>query len=886
VATKSAPRSVATASRLSRLLHPKAVSPTPEDMEAAKNDALLQLKIGRTAHHYTVIISIALLADGFLALYLIPNIGSLTTPKNAGLLTLFIPLAGGLALAFLALSLKWSAWRLWPWELHFALTVGAVIADVGIAYLWFASLFNYGPTGGWNLIPWFFAVTLVAIGLPLVALAMTWSGWPRRKIISVVSAVAPIGLAFLLYLPPGNAQSTATALAATLFVSAALYQTAGSFLHLIASGTSVHEREVTSVGQGRMVLVAQDLQNRTEALQFRETAVGKREVDSEYREANLMRQRAALEEAHRQLGAMEADVTERGQSLVKERETWAGEVAEAAALRRQAEDREANLKLREQEVARRLPLLTEREQGLIKRESESTRKELTLSQRETELKRHTDGLGELETRLAGTRQELERRAAEVIRKESDLKGRESLIGTSHTERGAATTRVAAISDRESKLQQLKLKIDEQTSDLSRKEKAVDLMLRDAKSRELQLQKRMDEIARREGELSLRETTVRPKIELADERQKHLDELLQQYEARMGEADRRTLDLSGRSEEIAQRQTSISGREKTLKERETQLGEERIALDRAQQDLIDRERLIAVRETEVSLRASGPHPTRSEMGLGASLAGTASASIAAIGISDGTATAHSATAKVPKGGSTGIARLDGLLKNGIGPHGQVLLAGPPFMGKEIVLYNFLVEGLRQGESIVILTATRTPSELSQELGVVLPQLKEYEQKGRVAWVDASTPAPTGSTSGNILTVKGPDDLAGILSALVKASNQIAPAAEQKWRLGFLGLSACLAHRDPPEGYRFFQNLVGILKPRACRAMYTVDAGTITDAQIETIQTRMDGMIRFKEDRGRTSLSVQGFGDVETRNWVEYRATNRTLLIGSFTLERIR
>jgi hypothetical protein len=50
--------------------------------------------------------------------------------------------------------------------------------------------------------------------------------------------------------------------------------------------------------------------------------------------------------------------------------------------------------------------------------------------------------------------------------------------------------------------------------------------------------------------------------------------------------------------------------------------------------------------------------------------------------------------------------------------------------------------------------------------------------------------------------------------------------------------------------------------------------------------MDGALVFRQERDRSFLSVKGFGDVATRDWVEVRATRRNLIVGSFALERIR
>jgi len=46
------------------------------------------------------------------------------------------------------------------------------------------------------------------------------------------------------------------------------------------------------------------------------------------------------------------------------------------------------------------------------------------------------------------------------------------------------------------------------------------------------------------------------------------------------------------------------------------------------------------------------------------------------------------------------------------------------------------------------------------------------------------------------------------------------------------------------------------------------------------------LQFKTDKQKTLISVQGVGDVQTRDWIEYKHTNKALMIGAFSLERIR
>ena len=234
---------------------------------------------------------------------------------------------------------------------------------------------------------------------------------------------------------------------------------------------------------------------------------------------------------------------------------------------------------------------------------------------------------------------------------------------------------------------------------------------------------------------------------------------------------------------------------------------------------------------------------------------------------------------------GTPRLDDLLLGGLPPKSHTALVGPAFVGKEIALFAFVAEGLKRSEPIILVTASRSVPEISENLGVVLPQFHEYEQLGSVTWVDASgTPATPGA---HVLVAKSSDDRAGILTSLAEGAKRTEEAAKgSPFRVGFFGLSAVLAHGDERSGFSFLQNVVAILKTKSALAMYALEAGALTEAQVESLLGRMDGAILFRQDRDRTFLSVKGFGDVATREWIEVRSTSRALVIGSFALERIR
>ncbi|MCI4322291.1 MAG: hypothetical protein L3K05_08320, partial [Thermoplasmata archaeon] len=73
--------------------------PSPEDLDLVKDDALLQLRIGRSAHYYAVFVAIALLFDAFLVLFVQPTVGGAVPSRFRNLAFLAPPLFAGLFLA-------------------------------------------------------------------------------------------------------------------------------------------------------------------------------------------------------------------------------------------------------------------------------------------------------------------------------------------------------------------------------------------------------------------------------------------------------------------------------------------------------------------------------------------------------------------------------------------------------------------------------------------------------------------------------------------------------------------------------------------------------------------------------------------------------------------
>ncbi len=891
----------------------RSVGVRSEDLALAEKDALLQLKIGRSAHLYAIGVSAALAFAGILLLLLFPqSLNPLSTVRGAryvvGTFYLLIPLLGGLAAASIGLATKWEAFQLWPWEPHFATTVGALGLNVALAAVYALRVLGAGPLATAALFPWFLPLTFLGIGLAFVGLALTWSPWDGRHAASGLAALLPLATTLLVYFPPSTTAGPAEATAVALVVSALLYQTSGSLLHLVSSGTPSHERALSVSGQNRIVRLAAEVREKEQALLFRETAVVRREADVENAEASVRRQKQVLTEARQDLDDTDRQVASRSNdAAVKEREL-AGRAAEIDDRTRRLADREKNLLLREQELTRQAPLAVTKEQRLAQKEGDLARRDAELAAREQEITQRTAALPQQEARLESRRKEIDAKTSELLQREAEIASRE-VPGKPTSAGGGGVARSADASvPRDAQLRQLKAALDEQNANLGRRAKEIAEREAAYAATVKKTAERAAAVAAGEAALRHRETDLADRLKEADARKATYDAAARDYQGRLEEFGRQQVDTAKKGADVDRTLKSLSSREKTVTDREKAARAATEELERREQEILARERTVAAGEAELSLRrqefaragVEGPIATSSaatEAGAGRP-GGVRIASVPPR--APGAATNRpTAPVSAPSTGDTleaksgrrypdrvpsGTPRLDDLLLGGLPPRSHGVLLGDAFVGKEVVLYSFLAEGLKRGEKVTIITAARSAEEVAQNVGVVLPQFLEFEQLGKVTWIDASGSGTT-STPHRIV-VKGPDDREGILTNLVQAAKVMGESRAAGSRVGFLGLSAVLAHTDERASLSFLQNVVGILKPRPALALYALEAGALTEAAVEALLGRMDGAIVFRQDRDRTYLSVRGFGDAETRDWVECRATNRALIVGSLALERIR
>ena len=236
--------------------------------------------------------------------------------------------------------------------------------------------------------------------------------------------------------------------------------------------------------------------------------------------------------------------------------------------------------------------------------------------------------------------------------------------------------------------------------------------------------------------------------------------------------------------------------------------------------------------------------------------------------------------------TGNARFDDLLLGGIPFGSNVLIHGPPFVGKEIMMAQFVAEGLKKGVPAIWVITDKTARDTRTDMESVLSGYEEYEHRGLVRYVDAYSKS-MGEVTDDPYTsyIDEPTDHDMIMEATEKIAKEFREK-HKYYRLAFRSLSTLIAYSDPTTAFRFLSPFCGRRKRDGAVSMYSIEKGVHGEQEIQMLGSIMDGMIDFKLDQLKNFFSVQGVCDVQSRSYIRYTVGKHGLSIGSFSLDHIR
>jgi KaiC/GvpD/RAD55 family RecA-like ATPase/uncharacterized protein (DUF3084 family) len=418
----------------------------------------------------------------------------------------------------------------------------------------------------------------------------------------------------------------------------------------------------------------------------------------------------------------------------------------------------------------------------------------------------------------------------------------------------------------------KLKIENKELDLELKQKGEEMQVIYQKSGDGKinegLKSRLHDLQRIERELALRNEELgimKEKMMAKDEEMKNLKEPMKFKED----------ELLRREEEMLHRERLMEEQLKRFEQMKAEMGSQdeydlKKRLEQLQAEVTAKEEQIKAKEKFISAK---------EEDLRVREQGVISTEI------DKREEERTLEFKIEKV-KTGTGRLDDLLMGGLPFGTNVLVYGPPFMGKEVLVNNFVFEGLAKGIPVIFVVTDKTPAEIRDEMHFVRSGFEEYEKLGLVKFVDSYSRS-MGDTSKdeNVIYVDAPTDFQGIQNGVEEASKALMEK-HKYYRFVFRSISTMIAYLDPATAFRFLNPIVGRRKRDKAVSMYLIEKGMHGDQEIQMVGSLMDGMIELKVENLNTFLCVKGIGDVQSRAWIRYTSTKSAVNIGSFALDHIR
>ncbi len=203
----------------------------------------------------------------------------------------------------------------------------------------------------------------------------------------------------------------------------------------------------------------------------------------------------------------------------------------------------------------------------------------------------------------------------------------------------------------------------------------------------------------------------------------------------------------------------------------------------------------------------------------------------------------------------------------GPGTNVLLAGPPLIGKYDLMLETLAHGTERDEGSVVV-ATR-----DDERAV----LEDYERvspgfdRSRVGIVECVSGQRGEGTEyeGEALVrrASSPADLTGVGIGASELMNDLYEGGASGIRLGIDSLSTLLLYTEFDRLARFLHVLSGRVDRADGIGVFVINPNSLDAAQFDQLKTLFDGLVELRERDGRREIRVRGLPD-HSPEWRPY------------------
>ena len=240
-------------------------------------------------------------------------------------------------------------------------------------------------------------------------------------------------------------------------------------------------------------------------------------------------------------------------------------------------------------------------------------------------------------------------------------------------------------------------------------------------------------------------------------------------------------------------------------------------------------------------------------------------------------------------STGVPRLDQMVHGGLQVGFQLLLKGPAFCGKEVLMDHMMASALRNGFPVIYVSSNRAMKDVMKGIIIQVPDFKKFNMEGKVRMFDLFSKHDQEHVlkeGHRIFNIEKPEDFKRFRSDLMQVQENLV----KEYGGGVIlinSLSPLVTQVDQAELMKFLQMLIARSKGYRFTNITDLASGIHSENIENSVDYLMDGIVEFKEQDDKYYLRLKGFQqNLVTKDWIEYAFSKKGVdLFGSFTEERI-
>jgi len=203
--------------------------------------------------------------------------------------------------------------------------------------------------------------------------------------------------------------------------------------------------------------------------------------------------------------------------------------------------------------------------------------------------------------------------------------------------------------------------------------------------------------------------------------------------------------------------------------------------------------------------------------------------------------------------------------GIQPGTNLLVKGPPMIGKQDLALELLAKGFDDGDGILCVTTNDSATALIDSLS----QREESLDRRQMGIISCSGQEPS-QTSDSIDTefVSSPSDLTGISIGTVKIMKSFSNRNISSIRHGVLSVSTLQQYLDTKSVFKFLHIYTSRVRDTDGLGVFTLHSSTQNDEVVNTLSSEFDGIIELREvDDDAREIRLTGISTA-SRSWYTY------------------